>query len=837
MTTKKLSDGVVKDFQVGDRVVWDKAGNSIYEVVKISGEGITISLLKSHPQKIQSPAKQRVSLDEIEPLDIGSNTQNHTKSSRGFGIGGCIKHSTSGFLSSSQVYQELEECSYNLTSVAGSAQVSYSQDLSPEDSSLKDCVKSINSATTDCAIAFLASPSTPTCDNSGLSLERQTLLQPKTGKCQVIIKADICQLIKSCQPIESQRLQQNIGNFTGKDLVVKMLPKPLVLLGNQSGMFSEIMAMTLEGKSSFPSLSLKESVIRKMMTATTDAQSASATFSCTELFGKSITEKYQRAITFTTLTETRQITELKTLIVSRHRNTENYTEFLKNTGISQENSPTTLVQSEGLIQEMSIFQRVRQPQQLEKAQQPFHKRLETEQNQQELTGSTQTRCLQQSIYAVELEQVFLLQDSSPEDFSLKDYANKTNTVNQFSSSGFLKFKFIRTLENCPNSKESTAFVGRPPVNLFPLTANAEVQQMSAIVSPQCCIPLVQRNQASLPLKTSQDSSPVPCSPAIPLGHISAIFSGRYSRAGTMHSGFVSVADTLERPSLENGYCWLESPNALSSTGKGRPPGQSRLEAQLKKLGVLESREVLNPQFLEKTYNLPLDWTNPQELRAATELLEDDVQHSAIASIPELQVSPSAASSTLIPSVNNYSPLVLGESNLYASVFPLELKSDDRERNKKVLGDFNYLAPVIPLELKRRRSLVQEKTNSYAFVLPLELEQEQSLVLGDNQSNLFPLEIKPTIKRKASGWLERYTKTKKVKGGNSVTYPRVEGEREPNNSEHWYWAYRWEEKRDTAKSNNGYVTRAVSLPKNKVEAVQIAIARKWSQEKILNFIRG
>ena len=28
--TTKLINGVVKDFQVGDRVIWDKAGNSIY---------------------------------------------------------------------------------------------------------------------------------------------------------------------------------------------------------------------------------------------------------------------------------------------------------------------------------------------------------------------------------------------------------------------------------------------------------------------------------------------------------------------------------------------------------------------------------------------------------------------------------------------------------------------------------------------------------------------------------------------------------------------------------------------------------------------------------------
>ncbi len=559
--TAKLINGVVKNFQVGDRVTWDKAGNSIYEVVKISGKGITISLLEYHSQKgsIHSKAKRRVSLDEIEPLDIESNDQHNAKSSRGFAVSDRIKHSTSGFLSSSQVYQELKKCSYNLTSVVGWAQVFPLQDLLQEALNSSDCANGMNTAA-------ISSP-------NGLRSKFSVMLKTVTG---------------------------NSGNK------------------------SKILAST----------------------------------------------------------------------------------------------------------------------------------------------------------------------SSLLHLPVSPLVFKENAKEQVTSE----------------------------------TASAQSLERSQLFSPN-----------SSPLKMSQDSSPVPCTPAIPLGHISAIFSDRYSRAGTMHNGFVSAVDTLERPSLENGYFWLESPNALSSTGKGRPPGQSRLEAQLKKLGVLESREVLNPQFLEKTYNLPLDWTNPQELKAATELLEQDALRLATALTPELQVLPSAASFTLIPFINNYSLLVLGETNLYASVFPLELKSDDKERNKKVLGDFNYLAPVIPLKLKQRRSLVQEKANSYAFVLPLELKQERNLVLGDNQNNSV-LELQLTTRRKASGWLERYTKTKKLKGGAIATYPRVEGEREPNNSEHWYWAYRWEEKRDTAKSDNGYVTRAVSLPKNKVEAVQIAIARKWSQEKILSFIR-
>lgn len=98
----------------------------------------------------------------------------------------------------------------------------------------------------------------------------------------------------------------------------------------------------------------------------------------------------------------------------------------------------------------------------------------------------------------------------------------------------------------------------------------------------------------------------------------------------------------------------------------------------------------------------------------------------------------------------------------------------------------------------------------------------------------PLKLKPS---RASGWLEKYTKNKKLKSGVTTTYPRVEGEREPDNPEHWYWAYRWEEKRESAKSGNGCVTRAISLPKDKVQAVSLAIARDCPVEKILAFIRG
>ena len=554
--TTKLINGVVKDFQVGDRVVWDKAGNSTYEVVKISGEGITINLLESHPQKgsTHSKAKRRISSNEIEPLDIGSDDQNHARSFRGFVVGDHIEHSVSGFFVKRQIYQELEKCSYNLTFVAGSAQVFPLQGLLQKDSNLKDYAKSINSVMTDCAIASLKSLSTLTCDRYSSTLESS-----------------------------------------------------------------------------------------------------------------------------------------KSSLVVRH--------------------------------------------------------------------------------------------ASP----------------------------------------------------FPLKANVEAWQISATVSPPCCIPSTQYNQASLPLKTCQDCSVAPSLPANQLAHISQICSGKFGEAGTMHNGFVSVAATLALPSLDEDYYWLESPRALSSDNS-RSPGLSKSEGKWQKSGLLKRGEVANPDFLEQCFGLPRNWTSPQECGPA-ELLEQDAQRLAIASIPELQVSPSAASFTSIPSVNNYSPLVLGETNLYASVIPLELKSDEQDRHKKVLGEFNYLAPVIPLELKRDRNLVLEKANSYASVIPLDLKRKQSLVLGDNQNKSIPLELEPTTKRKASGWLERYTKTKKLKSGDSATYPRVEGERDSDNSEHWYWMWRYELKDSSAASSRGYRTKAFHIEISKVLVVKSAIAQGLGIDQILSIVRS
>lgn len=142
--------------------------------------------------------------------------------------------------------------------------------------------------------------------------------------------------------------------------------------------------------------------------------------------------------------------------------------------------------------------------------------------------------------------------------------------------------------------------------------------------------------------------------------------------------------------------------------------------------------------------------------------------------------------------------------------------------------------VYRLPESKERDLLPRETQQLQIEFPLEPEEGRQGDKGRSPTaNNYSAvrRVKPT---RASGWLEGYTKNKKLKNGTIATYPRVLGERDPDNPEQWYWAYRWEEKK---KENQGYITRAVSCSRDKVEAVELAIALRWSVEKILSFLRN
>lgn len=237
--------------------------------------------------------------------------------------------------------------------------------------------------------------------------------------------------------------------------------------------------------------------------------------------------------------------------------------------------------------------------------------------------------------AQELEPVFALEDFAP-DSNLSESQKLMNTVAISSQNGSPMSATMATCEvsQCEISEnsgeKSTLLQLRHHASPFQSRESDKEKTTPATVSPPSNEQLNQSDQDSSVLKTCQDCSIAHFAPE---GQHS-IFSTSYARlpnSATMRNGFVSVQETLEAPLLEKDCFWLESPGALSN-GKGRPPGQTKQEAQLKKSKVLAPGEVINPEFLESAYNLPLGWTDPQENRSALELLAE-MELCAIAAPP------------------------------------------------------------------------------------------------------------------------------------------------------------------------------------------------------------
>lgn len=405
------------------------------------------------------------------------------------------------------------------------------------------------------------------------------------------------------------------------------------------------------------------------------------------------------------------------------------------------------------------------------------------------------RCLLNSTSAQESARVSHWTASEQEALNSSDSRKLTNTAQ---TSYSYDSQVSPTTETCEVSQFeklddngiSTSLQLHHPVSPLVCRESAKEPTTSVTVYPQSSGRSHLSDLNSSVLKTSQDCSVVPTSQVKLLGHISEISLQRLPNAGTMRNGFVYHQDTLAAPSLENGFCWLESLGALSS-GQGRPLGQSRLEGQLKKLGVLEKREVLNPQYLEKAYSLPLNWTDPQELKAATKLLEIVGKPSETHSILEWPVLHSDESSISISSDS-----FLGESN--PPIFLGENSGQDDRTSK--------ISP---------KKKMNDRSSSEIF-------------LGENDQPQSSEQISP--KKNPSGSLYPFIQNKKDKYGLVKTYPKVAGEREPDNPDHWFWAYCWDEK-----VNGKWKTFKRSVSREKLEDVREAIANNQPVSEILKIV--
>jgi hypothetical protein len=233
--------------------------------------------------------------------------------------------------------------------------------------------------------------------------------------------------------------------------------------------------------------------------------------------------------------------------------------------------------------------------------------------------------------AAELEPVFPSPESSQE---------KSNYADSVKSTRFVKKSCKNDSPVCQSTtmygtselrkNQSTLLPHHRHVNPLALKENVWEEPMNATVSPQFCDSLLEANPNFSVSKTYPDYCRLPNIQEKSPEHIFNRCSDSFMNAGTMRNGLLSERDfASELNGREKDSYSLPRPGALSWSGKGRPPGNTKSEAKAKKLGLIGKKQVFNPEWLELQFGLPIGWTSPQECRAAMQLLALVEQHLEI----------------------------------------------------------------------------------------------------------------------------------------------------------------------------------------------------------------
>lgn len=118
-----------------------------------------------------------------------------------------------------------------------------------------------------------------------------------------------------------------------------------------------------------------------------------------------------------------------------------------------------------------------------------------------------------------------------------------------------------------------------------------------------------------------------------------------------------------------------------------------------------------------------------------------------------------------------------------------------------------------------------------------IAHEDSLISEARKAPTFPNIPKKIVKKSIilgrpthqTGSIYRYTTPREIKEG-IVEYPRVNGRRDPNNPNHWYWGLSY-----VVWKNNRWQDRSKSFPRRLLLQVQEAIARNVSLDELLTLI--
>jgi len=197
-------------------------------------------------------------------------------------------------------------------------------------------------------------------------------------------------------------------------------------------------------------------------------------------------------------------------------------------------------------------------------------------------------------------------------------------------------------------------------------------------------------------------------------------------AGTMSNGSLLAADTLAAPIVDKDFSFLESPGGLGSGILGNsPPGQNRLEGQLKEIGSIGSKEVSNPEFLEASMGIPVGWTDLQDDRTGTELLAVTAQLENAAKPLETSLIPESPSLRSIASSTTPKQLNLTTKDLWVSPDQLEEVSYTQIRESV---DSEAIARYAEL-------MTEEMWDFQRQPLPVLFEHENRYLIGDGHHRI------------------------------------------------------------------------------------------------------
>lgn len=147
-------------------------------------------------------------------------------------------------------------------------------------------------------------------------------------------------------------------------------------------------------------------------------------------------------------------------------------------------------------------------------------------------------------------------------------------------------------------------------------------------------------------------------------------------------------------------------------------------------------------------------------------------------------------------------------------------SDDKERDSQYFEETQVLSTSE--EFLRDESDVLPESEDFL--------REKAEVLEEGE-NIFLRESDKAPKRKRKGSLYPYLDPKTLKDGTKVHYPRVIGERDPDNVKHWRWGYCWEEKID-----GDWKNRSIAVPIGAVSLVIGLQNNNCSVDEIISFVK-